>query len=304
MRQAKPIIHLRCDGRFFCFYEGGMNMEIIKILNNNFAIVKDDTAAEKIIMGKGVCFGKKVGAKIEDCEVDKIFYLQDKAQEAKLEELILKLPLEQIKLAERIIHQARLQLGKKISDAICISLADHISFSIKRLKEGLIISNSLLWDIQRFYPEEYEFGLNALDMIEEQYGIRLPDDEAGFIALHVVNSDQKDEDDNIYRVTQIMKELTNIVKYSYQRDFDVTSLSYHRFITHLRFFIQRVLANKEYTDESTDNELFLMVKEKYQDAYRCVLKIEEYLKAKCDLLVTDEEKIYLSIHIERAMNSK
>lgn len=278
-------------------------MEIVKILNNNFAIVKENDDIEKIIMGRGVCFGKKVGAKVEDREVEKIFYLQDKVQVAKLEELIMKLPLEQITLAERIINEARLQLGKKISDAIYISLADHISFSIKRFKEGLNIRNALLWDIQRFYPEEYKFGLTALDLIEEQYAIRLPDDEAGFIALHIVNADQKYADDNIYRVTQIMKELTNIVKYTYQRDFDVTSLSYHRFITHLRFFVQRTLASKTYTDESMDNELFMMVKEKYQTAYGCVLKIEEYLKTECDLLITDEEKIYLSIHIERAMNS-
>ena len=160
-------------------------MEIVKILNNNFAIVKEQDGIEKIIMGRGVCFGKRVGAAVESEKVEKIFYLQDKTQAAKFEELILKLPLEQLKLAERIVNEARLQLGKKISDAIYISLADHISFSIKRFKEGVNIRNSLLWDIQRFYPEEYRFGLTALDLIEEQYAIRLPDDEAGFIALHL-----------------------------------------------------------------------------------------------------------------------
>lgn len=278
-------------------------MEIVKILNNNFAIVKEQDGIEKIIMGRGVCFGKKVGAAVETGKVEKIFYLQDKTQAARLEELIMKLPLDQLKLAERIVNEARLQLGKKISDAIYISLADHISFSIKRFKEGVNIRNSLLWDIQRFYPEEYRFGLTALNLIEEQYGIRLPDDEAGFIALHIVNADQKDADDDMYRVTQIMKDLTNIVKYTYARDFDVTSLSYHRFITHLRFFVQRTLANKTYSDEAMDNELFAMVKEKYSMAYGCVLKIEDYLETECGLSVTDEEKIYLSIHIERSMSS-
>jgi len=287
----------------FLYVCEGKKMEIVKILNNNFAIVKENDDKEKIIMGKGVCFGKKVGDKVEDHEVDKIFYLQDKIQVARLEELVMKLPLEQIRLAERIINEARLELGKKISDVIYISLADHISFSIKRFKEGFNIRNSLLWDIQRFYPEEYKFGLKALDLIEEEFAIRLPDDEAGFIALHIVNADQKYEDDNMYRVTQIMKELTNIVIYTYKKYFDVTSLSYHRFITHLRFFVQRTLANKVYTGEYLDNDLFTMVKEKYAMAYGCVLKIEEYLKTECNLLITDEEKTYLSIHIERAMNS-
>ncbi|QOX65599.1 PRD domain-containing protein [Anoxybacterium hadale] len=278
-------------------------MVIVKILNNNFAIVKENDDKEKIIMGKGVCYGKKVGYKVEEHEIEKIFYLQDKMHVAKLEELIMKLPLEQIRLAERIINEARFKLGKKISDAIYISLADHISFSIKRFKEGFHIRNSLLWEIQRFYPDEYKVGLEALDLIEEEFAIRLPDDEAGFIALHIVNADQKNEDDNMYRVTQIMKELTNIVTYTYKKSFEVNSLSYHRFITHLRFFVQRALSNKEYTGECLDNDLFMMVKEKYKKAYGCVLKIEEYFKTECDLRITDEEKTYLSIHIERAMNS-
>lgn len=278
-------------------------MKIVKILNNNFAIVKEDDGIERIITGKGICFGKKIGSEVESCEFDKIFCLQNKTQLAKFEELIMELPTEQIELAERIITEARCQLGKKISDAVYISLADHISFSIKRFHEGLTIRNQLLWDIQRFYPEEYNLGLTALDFIEEQYAIRLPDDEAGFIALHIVNADQKNVDDDMYRVTQLMKEMTNIVKYTYQKEFDVTSMAYHRFITHLRFFVQRTLTEKKYTGEFMDNDLFMMVKNKYVLSYSCVSKIEEYLKAECNLTVTDEEKLYLSIHIERAMNS-
>ncbi len=278
-------------------------MKIVKILNNNFAIVKEDDGIERIITGKGICFGKKVGSEVAATEFDKIFCLQNKTQLTKFEELIMELPTEQMELAERIITEARCQLGKKISDAVYISLADHISFSIKRFQEGLSIRNQLLWDIQRFYPEEYKLGLTALDFIEEQYAIRLPDDEAGFIALHIVNADQKHVDDDMYRVTQIMKELTNIVKYTYQKEFDVTSMAYHRFITHLRFFVQRTLSDKKYTGEFMDHDLFLMVKNKYVLSYSCVTKIEAYLKTECNLTVTDEEKLYLSIHIERAMNS-
>lgn len=278
-------------------------MEIVKILNNNFAIVKENDEIEKIIMGKGICFGKKVGSKVEEGKIDKIFYLQDKVQAARFEELIMKLPLEHIKLAERIIDEARLVLGKIISDVSYISLADHISFSIKRFKEGFNIRNSLLWDIQMFYPDEYKFGLTALDLIEEEFAIRLPDDEAGFIALHIVNADQKHEDDNMYYITKVIKDITNIVKYTYNKNFDVASLSYHRFITHLRFFVQRTLANKENINENQYNDLLTMIKEKYAMAYGCVMKIEEYLKKECALLITDDEKVYLSIHIERAMNS-
>ena len=45
------------------------------------------------------------------------------------------------------------------------------------------------------------------------------------------------------------------------------------------------------------NEDFLLkqIKEKYKDAYNCMLKIEKYLEKQLD----DEEKLYLTVHIQK-----
>ena len=51
--------------------------------------------------------------------------------------------MSKMELAEKIITEARCQLGKKISDAVYISLADHISFSTKSdLMRDLILEIS------------------------------------------------------------------------------------------------------------------------------------------------------------------
>ncbi len=79
---------------------------------------------------------------------------------------------------------------------------------------------------------------------------------------------------------------------------DLGSLSYDRFITHLRFFFKRLGKknnNEEENSELKDDFLLKQVKEKYIDAYKCMLKIEEYLGKKLD----DEEKLYLTVHIQR-----
>ncbi len=44
-------------------------MRIFKILNNNAAVVRDGKGQEKIVMGKGICFKRKVGEEISE-EVD------------------------------------------------------------------------------------------------------------------------------------------------------------------------------------------------------------------------------------------
>ena len=46
---------------------------------------------------------------------------------------------------------------------------------------------------------------------------------------------------DIVNVTRIMQDILNIIKYSYKIDFNEESVYYYRFVTHLKFFAQRIL---------------------------------------------------------------
>ena len=72
---------------------------------------------------------------------------------------------------------------KELNEKLVLGLSDHISFAIERQKQGLSLANTLLLEIKKFYTDEYRLGQAALDIIEEQLGVRLPEDEAGFIAI-------------------------------------------------------------------------------------------------------------------------
>lgn len=277
-------------------------MVIHKILNNNFVIVKGEKGNEMIAMGLGIAFNKRVGYEIRQDEIEKIFYLSSSDLNSKLQELLINTPIEFVKLVEALIIEIKLQLGKNIKDIIYISLVDHIYSSMKRFQEGIVISNALLWDIKRFYPEEYKLGLKALDMIEQQYNMRLPDDEAGFIALHIVNACLEEDSKNIYKITKIMQEITNIVRLYFSIEFDTNSVYYYRFITHLRFFTQRIIENKHYKESKEDDELLNIIKLKYAKSYNCVLKLEELLDKEYGYLISKDEKIYLTIHIEKIVS--
>ena len=81
-----------------------------------------------------------------------------------------------------------MNLGKQLRDTIYITLTDHISTAIVRCKEGLILKNALLWDIKQFYPDEFAMGIKAVGIIKEELGIEFLEDEAAFLALHIVNA--------------------------------------------------------------------------------------------------------------------
>lgn len=282
------------------FERQGEDMIIEKILNNNVVVINEQ-GLEKIVMGKGLAFQKKPGDEFDESRVDKVFTLNNKDAVNKFQELIVDIPIEHIVLAEEIISYAKTKLGKKLNDMIYISLVDHIYTSIIRFLDGITVKNALLWDIRRFYPDEFVIGMKALDMIEEKFQVRLLEDEAGFIALHLVNAEMDEENmQNMYEITKVMQEISNIVKYRFNIQFDEDSVYFYRFITHLKFFAQRLVSGKTYEDEAQD-DLLDVIKVKYKNAYACVNKVSEFIFKKYNYVLSNEEKLYLTIHIERVI---
>lgn len=159
----------------------------------------------------------------------------------------------------------------------------------------------MLWEIKRYYEPEFEVSLKALEMIEDQFGVLLPEDEAGFITIHLVDASMNSESlDQVYEIANVIQDISNIVKYFFNIEYDTKSVYYYRFITHIRFFAQRLVLNEMYC-KGEEDELFHIIKEKYKNAYQCVLKIDEYIKKKFNYDITNDERLYLMIHIERVV---
>lgn len=57
--------------------------------------------------------------------------------------------------------------------------------------------------------------MEALRIVKEKVGVLLPEDEAGFIAMHIVNSGLNEEMPNVANITRVMQDILNIVKYHY-----------------------------------------------------------------------------------------
>ncbi len=277
-------------------------MRIFKILNNNVAVVMDENGQEKIVMGRGICYKKKAGDDIRDGEVDKTFFLSAADISNKFQELIQDIPIEHIAVGEEIIAKAGQKLGKKLNDTVYISLIDHVHTSIIRFLEGITVKNVLLWDIRRFYKEEFRIGLWALDLIQEKCKVQLPEDEAGFIALHLANAQMDQENmHNMYEITRIIQEVSNLVKYCFKIDFDEDDVYYFRFITHLKFFAQRLVEQRIYKEDDME-DLWEVIKGKYPESYHCVEKITKFIGSKYNYNLSKEEQLYLTIHTERVVN--
>lgn len=280
-------------------------MKIIKVLNNNTAVVEDD-GQEKVVLGKGIAFHKNQGDAINASLVTKTFYLSNEKLNLQFQDVLVNLPMEQISTVEKIINEVRLNLGKKFSDALYVSLADHIHFSLINHANGIQLKNSLLFDIMRFYPDEYALGKKALEIIEKENGVSLSDDEAGFIALHILNAEEDDNigTKNMFKATKLIEEVLDIVRNFYDEEIAEDSLTWYRFINHLRYFSMRIIKGTPFNEDAKDKELLDILFLKYQDASMCAVNIKRFIKIHYKTDIGNEELLYLTIHIQRAMQQK
>ncbi len=278
----------------------GDRMKIEKVYNNNVVSAYNEENTELVIMGKGLAFQKKPGDEIEEEKIEKVFTLKNNDISERFKSLLYEVSLELMEVAEEIIKLAKSKLGRELNDSIYISLTDHINFAIERNKKGLDIKNALLWEIKKLYKDEFSIGLEALYMIKEKLEVTLPEDEAGFIAMHIVNAELNEEMPNIVNITKTMQDILKIVKYHFGLEFNEESLNFFRFVTHLKFFAQR-LYSQTYM-ESDDDFLFEAVKNKHKDAFECTEKINDYVKRQFNYELTNDEKLYLTVHIERVVN--
>lgn len=275
-------------------------MVIKQVLNNNVVVCENENKEEVVVMGRGIAFGFKKGDTVCKDKIEKIFTAGKGYDFDHFVRLIGEIDLVNYEFIEEMINYAKLKLGKKLNNSIYITLTDHINTLHERAKIGAYVKNTMLWDIKRLYKEEFNIAKQMVEKINKKLGSEFDDNEAASIALHIVNAQLDTEMKVAVDITKIMTQILNIVKYHFKINYDEESLTYHRFITHLRFFTQRIFNENTYKDEK-ENELFELVKLKYNDSYKCAQVIKKFLIDEYNYTLEDEECLYLTIHIAKVV---
>lgn len=273
-------------------------MKIIKTFNNNICLVEDAKHQEMILMGKGIAFGLKKDDEVDPNKIDKKFVFDTKELNDKFNALFDQVPVKYIELSSNIIDYATKALNIIFDNSIYLALSDHISYAIERYQNGEALKNALLFDIKKFYPNEFKVALKALDMIAYETDIKMSEDEAGFIAMHFVNASQSGEAmSQTIAVTKMVEDILQIVEYHYHLALDENSINYIRFVSHIRFFARRLFSNEIYNDDQDD--LFEQIRNKYPTSYQCSLKVKKYIFLNYNIDLGNDEMVYFMLHINR-----
>ncbi len=278
-------------------------MKIARILNNNVVTALNDQDKEIVLMGNGLGFKQKPGYLIDESKVEKIFEQKDSQEIANFEKLLTDIPEEIIALSYEMMTYAEKEMNKSLNETAFIAVADHLYAAIQRAQKGIQIKNFLLWDIKRFFPEELAIARKTLTVINERLHVQLPDDEAGFLTLHLVNSTIDSGDQNAIDLTQMIEEILTVIKYTLKINFEENDIYFQRFITHLRFFSEHVLnpESQKIEEDQVANELFLLIVKKYPEAFEATKKVVDLVRTRWHYETTKDEQVYITIHIARIL---
>lgn len=277
-------------------------MSIVKKINNNVAMARDDRGNELVVFGKGIGFHETPYYLEDESTLQAVFSNINNG----ILSMVRTVPSEVIDAALQIIDMAKAELDCELNPNVVLTLADHLQFAVERLKDGCVIENPLSDTVEFVYPVEHGLGLRALAILKKETGVSMPRTEACSIAMHLVNSERADgrvdDMDEVMRTLSSIDEVTNIVEREFGITVDRASYNYARFTTHLRYLIKRLKADRASSDSNAD--LFARISHDFPDVSACADAIASYLEDRFGRACSEEERLYLMMYINRFLASR
>ncbi len=271
-------------------------MQAIKKINNNAIICRDGNGTELVAMGKGIGFPaipREVGLN----EIERSFY---DVTSHNLE-LFKDIPAEVMLFAGKITDIVHNEIPREVSPNLVFTLADHIAFAMERARKSIRVKMPLAYDVELLYPEEYRIGEYILRKVRKEFHIALPPEEAVGMALNIVNAElyteetparSKDLSDEA-----MLENITDIIESEFHFIIERNTFSYTRYATHLQYLFQRIHTGK--TIDTDSLHMYEPMKEEYPELVGCVEKISDYIRQEWNCELSDEEKLYLVLHVNR-----
>lgn len=270
---------------------------IIKVLNNNGILVYDmGREEEAILLGSGIGFGKRVNERLELEETDAIkrYTIVDREEKSRTgRQVIGGMDPVYLEVASRIVDAGRQSLGE-MNPNIMIPLADHIAFAVERMRTGVVLENPFHADIQTLYPEEYQAALTACGIIKEAVDCDLPEEEVGYIALHIRAGRMDEKLEESLKTVSLLEKVIAIVEEGLQIKLDSRSFAYERFMAHLRYL---VACAKNGDPISLDMDEY--ARSQFPDSYQIAINACAVMERELGVRVAKEAVGHLGIHIER-----
>jgi transcriptional antiterminator len=267
--------------------------------NNVLLAARVADGHEVVLIGKGIGFGQKSGALLssDDSRIEKTFLLENETYRKQYHTLLDQVEDAVIGVSEEIIGMIAVHLTPRYNEHIHIALPDHISFAIHRLNNGMEIVNPFLYEIETLYPKEFELAEKSADLVEKRLGIKIPESEIGFLALHIHSAVSQTPVSQAVRFADLIRDILELARSELNLKLTQGSRDYIRFITHLRFALERVKTGK-----TIENPLLGQIQIEFPAAYDFAEQIGKRIEEVLQAAVPLDEIGYIAMHVHRLIH--
>ena len=272
-------------------------MIVIKKINNNVAVCRDNNGRELVAFSKGIGFPTMPYELTDLRKIERTFYNIGVQYLSLLNEI----PYEIIQFTADELQLIQDELPCETYASLVFTLSDHIAFVIERAQKGIYVKMPSVYELELSYPHEVKAERHFVAAIRRRFRVKLPKSEVQGIAMHLINARERDKTDEAQGMErfneEILDETTRIIEEELHIKVQKGTFNYARFATHVQYLVDRIF---EHRPIDTDNLLlYRSVQEEYTEVSDCVDKICAYYKETWKLELSEEEKLYLILHVNR-----
>lgn len=276
-------------------------MIVVKNINNNVALCLDSKGQEVVVFGKGVGF-LKPPSEVPLSKIQRTFYDLNRNFLPLLDDI----PLDVIDFTSRQVAQIRGKLPYETNANLIMTLADHLAFAMTRAKKGIYTPMPSIYEMEQNYPVEVEIGRQIVKAMEQAFHVKLPKGEVQGVAMHFINASLGSPSSGQLTAEEeyetILERMTQIVEHALQVTIRRDTFNYARFATHVQYLLKRVQTDSPI--DSDNLQMYASIRDEYKDVSACVDQIHEYLQRNWSIDLSEEEKLYLIMHINRVISQE
>ena len=277
-------------------------MMVVKKINNNVAICRDGSQRELIAFGRGIGFPPTPYELTDLSRIDRTFYNVN----SKYIPLLADIPPEIVQFTADQMLALQDELPYETSSNLVLTLADHIAFAIERAGRGIYVQMPSIYEMELNYPAEVQAGRKIVAALRQKLKIKLPKGEVQGIAMHLINAQDKALDGTVPGLEEQYDEILDRITFIIEEELGIhvrrNTFNYARFATHVQYLLKRVLEQKHIDSENL--QMYQSMREEYPDISACVDKIARCLADVWSAELTEEERLYLILHVNRVCSKE
>ena len=271
-------------------------MKGIKKINNNVLLCRDGNGQEVIAMGRGLGFAP-LPREVPLSEIERTFYQVNSRYIDSLQDL----PKEVMDFCADMMDIVASQIPCELSPNAVFTLADHMAFALERMRRHMYIRMLPPFDLQHLYPDEWRSGKYIWERACKEFGVQLPKEEIVGITMNLINSRVGESDgkknDRLEEDARMLDDITHIIESRFRVIIDRDGFNYSRFVTHMEYLFQRIHRHESVASDNL--QIYDTMINGYPDIAACVDKIAAHIGKAWNCTLSEEEKLYLMLHINR-----